>query len=690
MAQACRKKIMFVIPSLAGGGAEKVIVLILRHLDRTRFEPIVVVFSAVNDYKEDIPPDVRIISLNKKNRFDNLRLVPALSSVIRAERPDLICSFLYYANYISVLARKISGLDIPLVFTEHANLSERTKKPRLLSLTMMLVKKLYPSADCIVSVSKGVKDDLVANFGILQERSFIIHNPIEIDRIQVLTKEEVEHPWFKERRPVIIACGRLTAQKNYPLLLRAFNIASKEITDLRLIILGEGLLKQELIAYAEELGISDKVAFMGFQKNPFKYIARAKVLVLSSLYEGFGNVLAETMACGTAAISTRCPSGPDEIITDGVNGILVPVDDDVGMADAILRLLKDENLRMRIAKAGRKRARDFMAEKIVKKYEELFELFTRDQRKEESRVTLTGRKNKRVIIGPNFFIVGAAKSGTTSLAENLRQHPQVFFSSFKEPSYFVKDAGYKDFNEYTALFQKAGDAIAIGEASTGYLFDKSAPYAIKEHFPEAKIIIILRNPVDMAFSYWNYMRTIGNESKSFEEAISEGERAYRKTDYFKKKCINWWASYLYLERALYSQQVRRYVDVFGKGRVKIYIFEEFIKNLKDSYRDLFLFLGVDGFFTPNFRISNEGGEVRFRFLKNIINSRHPMLKQFFPAAMRERMRMFLLGLNTMKSKKVKMNPDTRQRLDSFFEEDIRNIETLIERRINAWKKNGLD
>ncbi|MCR4288476.1 MAG: sulfotransferase, partial [Deltaproteobacteria bacterium] len=183
---------------------------------------------------------------------------------------------------------------------------------------------------------------------------------------------------------------------------------------------------------------------------------------------------------------------------------------------------------------------------------------------------MIGRKDKKGIREPNFFIVGAAKCGTTSLADNLKQHPQIFISPRKEPFYFVKDAriGYKDFNEYMALFKNAGDAIAIGEASTGYLFEESAPYEIKKHFPDAKIIVILRNPVDMAYSHWRHMCVVGNEAKTFEEAISERERKYRKTENFKRKVVDWWATYLYLERALYYNQIKRYFDVFGRDRVR--------------------------------------------------------------------------------------------------------------------------
>lgn len=379
MVQFCRKKIMFIIPSLAGGGAEKVLVMILRYLDRERFEPVVVMFGVINDYKEDIPAGIRIISLNKRSRFDNLLLVPSLFSVIRDERPGLICSFLYYANFISVLARKISGLDIPLICTEHSILSEALKQARFLDLTRVLIKKLYPSADCVVSVSKGVKDDLVSNFGILEGRTFIIHNPVEFERVQLLGKEELKHPWFEEDIPVIVACGRLTVAKNYSLLLRAIALVSKS-TPVRLVILGDGELRDELKSLAEKLGIQGNAMFLGFQVNPFKFMSQASVFVLSSSFEGFGNVIIEAMACGTPVVSTSCPSGPVEIISNLVNGILTPVDSEKEMADSILSVLSDRRLREKLITEGRKRAEEFDIKRTINVYEDLFESLTGGKR----------------------------------------------------------------------------------------------------------------------------------------------------------------------------------------------------------------------------------------------------------------------------------------------------------------------
>ncbi len=286
---------------------------------------------------------------------------------------------------------------------------------------------------------------------------------------------------------------------------------------------------------------------------------------------------------------------------------------------------------------------------------------------------------------PNFFIVGAAKSGTTSLADNLKQHPGVFISPVKEPFYFVSDYGLKDFDSYLSLFEKAGGAKAIGEASTGYLFDGSAASSIKKAFPDSRIIIILRNPADMAFSHWRFMQITGSESMGFTEAVSDKERHYRKTEEFKRKARNWWASYLYLERAMYSEQVKRYLDAFGKDRVRVYVFEEFVRDIKGSYKDVFSFLGVDKDFTPDLKVSNEGGEVRSRFLRSIINDEYPLLKRVFPYALRNNLRSLFFGLNTKRGKKAQLSPKTRAWLNEFFKDDIKELERLLGREIEAWR-----
>lgn len=372
-----RKKVIFITPSLYGGGAERVLVLLLRHLDRSRFQPIVVLFEPENDYKEDIPEDVNIVSLESRGMADSARLIIYLSQFLKKEAPDIICTSIYRVKPLSLvtaLAIKLSRVKARVFLTEHGNLSWCMKTAKLASLRGLLIRNkfLYPEKDNVICVSRGLRDDLVKNWGVVPESASVIYNPVEIDRIQVLAKEEVDHHWFQERRSVIIACGRLDRQKDYPLLLRVFASVLKEARDLRLVILGDGSLRKELIEYTEMLGISGKVAFLGFQKNPFKYIARAKALVLSSVMEGFPMVLIEAMACGTPVISTRCESGPEELITDGVDGLLTPVGDEDALGNAIHRLLRDEPFRIRLAEAGRRRVEDFRSDKVTAEYERMF------------------------------------------------------------------------------------------------------------------------------------------------------------------------------------------------------------------------------------------------------------------------------------------------------------------------------
>lgn len=373
-----KKKILFVIPALRGGGVERVLVVLLRHFDRSLFEPVLIVFETLDEFPGELPEDVRIVALDavdKRGAIGNIRLIMALARNIKREAPDIICSFMEYTNHLTSLAKRIACSHAPLYLTYHSDMSQYYRPGRLRSARLIkwiLRHIIYPKATKVVCVSKGVMDDLVNNWRLPRTKAIVIHNPIEIDRIKNMVLESVDHPWFRQDIPIIVACGRLAQEKNYPLLLRAFAMVNKEKTVCRLAILGQGPLKDELQSYAETLGVADSVEFMGFQKNPFKYIACSKFLVLSSDWEGFPMVIIEAMSCGTPVISTRCPSGPDESITDGLNGLLVPVDDDDALAHAMIRLLKDELLRQRLIAGGRVRAEDFNVQKIVKAYEALF------------------------------------------------------------------------------------------------------------------------------------------------------------------------------------------------------------------------------------------------------------------------------------------------------------------------------
>lgn len=373
-----RLKICFLTPSLYGGGAERVLVILLRHLDRRRFDPCVVMFEPKNDYPDEIPDDVRIILIRSKGLITAPMVVARLAMLLKRERPDIVLTSLYRVHYLSLvtaLARRLSGTSARFVLTEHGNLSWCMATAKLKGLRSRIIRSryLYPETDTIVCVSKGLQDDLTQQWNVLSSRTMVIHNPVELDRIHTMMIEAIDHPWFLQQKRVFVACGRMDPQKNYKLLLKAFCIAQGRETDIKLMVLGEGPLRKELVDMAESLGLSDAIAFPGFVKNPFKFIARAHALVLSSDMEGFPMVLIEAMACSTPVISTRCPSGPDEIVRDGENGLLVPVGDAVALADAIIKLSRDVEMRARIAIAGWKSVEKLSASLVAREYEKLFE-----------------------------------------------------------------------------------------------------------------------------------------------------------------------------------------------------------------------------------------------------------------------------------------------------------------------------
>jgi glycosyltransferase involved in cell wall biosynthesis len=199
----------------------------------------------------------------------------------------------------------------------------------------MAMRVLYPSADAVVAVSAGVADGLASRAGLRRDRITVIHNPIVTPEIAEKAAAGLDHPWFAPgQSPVFLAAGRLTVQKDYPTLLRAF-AQLRQRRAARLVILGVGELRDELAAQVSSLGLAADVEFAGFQENPFAFMRRAAAFVLSSAWEGFGNVLVEALACGTQVVSTDCPSGPAEILDGGRFGHLVQVGDASALAAAM-------------------------------------------------------------------------------------------------------------------------------------------------------------------------------------------------------------------------------------------------------------------------------------------------------------------------------------------------------------------
>jgi glycosyltransferase involved in cell wall biosynthesis len=367
-----RIKVLFVIPSLACGGAERVMLLLLRYLNRERYDPLLLTLGEENDFPGELAPDVRAVCLRKRSRWTFVQLCRGVARTLRQERPQLLVSFLTYANWISVIAAGWSRIGVRVILSERSPLRQNLKSHGYYPLRVLLTRQLHPRADGLIAVSRGVRDELVSHFGVAAEKCFALPNPVEIERIGTLANEPIEPPLFADDWPIVVSCGRLVPVKNLPLLLRA--IADiRERRPAHLVILGDGPERLRLEKLAGHLRVSEQVRFLGFQRNPFKYMAASTVLVLSSDCEGFGLVIPEAMACGTPVIASDCPFGPSEILTDGRDGFLFPSGDPQALAELLVKLLGDAALRQRLALAARQTVQRYEAKRVVQEYESVFE-----------------------------------------------------------------------------------------------------------------------------------------------------------------------------------------------------------------------------------------------------------------------------------------------------------------------------
>lgn len=332
-----RRHIAIYVPSLRGGGAERIMVILANGMAARGHRVDLVLTQAIGPYLPDVADNVRIVDLKRGRVLTSL--LP-LTRYLRRERPEAMLSALNHANIIAILARKLARSRTRLVVSERNSLSARSDG--LVGRAIRtLMRRLYPSADGVVCISKGLEAEVHDLLGVPQSKLSTIHNPLDIDKVRHRAGAPADHPWLTDRiAPVILAAGRLTRQKDYPTLLDAFARLRKD-RDARLIILGQGEEEAQLKALAGKLGIADDVSFAGFRDNPFAFMARCDLYVMSSAWEGFGNVLVEAMACGARVVSTDCPSGPNEILEGGRWGRLVPVGDAEALANAMAAALDD-------------------------------------------------------------------------------------------------------------------------------------------------------------------------------------------------------------------------------------------------------------------------------------------------------------------------------------------------------------
>jgi glycosyltransferase involved in cell wall biosynthesis len=333
-----RPRLAFFLPSLGGGGAERVMVTLANYCVKQGFPTEMIVVKETTTYLNEVDPAIPVEFLRPKRR---IQITPRLARIMRAKRFDAMLSS--PRNFPPLLVKQMCFLPTRVVIREASTNSvalKQVKRPfKELVAIRLGYRFLYPSADAVVAPSRGVAGSLLQLSPIPTQKVRVIYNPVVSPELYEKADAPVEHPWFQPHQPpVVLAAGRLVALKGYDTLLRAFARVRQE-TPARLVILGEGPERPNLERLASELGVAADVDMPGFDPNPFRYMKRAGVFVLSSRYEGLPNVLIQALACGCPVVSTDCPSGPSEILDGGRYGVLVPVDDVEAMAGAIVRAL---------------------------------------------------------------------------------------------------------------------------------------------------------------------------------------------------------------------------------------------------------------------------------------------------------------------------------------------------------------
>jgi len=321
---------------LYGGGAERVMVNLMHSFVEQGLKVDLVMNTVDGPYMNQVPPEVRIVDLKAPRMLSGF---PKLASYLRKEKPTVLLSGLHYNNEIALWAKALALGSTKVIVTEHNTLSIHAQNRSTDSWSPLLAKFFYPWADGIVAVSQGVAKDLAGVTGLPIEDIKVIYNPIINSQMLANSEEPLDHPWFKPGEPpVILGVGRLEPQKDFPTLIQTF-AKVREVRPAKLMILGSGRERERLNSLVQELGLMEDVCIVGFTKNPYPYIKHSAVYVLSSAWEGFGNVIVEALALGTPVVSTDCPSGPQEILAGGKYGELVSVGDTEAMAQAILKVL---------------------------------------------------------------------------------------------------------------------------------------------------------------------------------------------------------------------------------------------------------------------------------------------------------------------------------------------------------------
>jgi glycosyltransferase involved in cell wall biosynthesis len=355
-------RIALFLPLLGVGGAERVFFRLARGFAQRGHEVDLVLANATGPLRGEVPAEANLINLGASRV---LWSIPRLARYLRERRPHALLATIAHANLAAIAAKRLARVSTLVAIREAStSKAERRSGSSLKCATVDLLRsRYYVKADVIIANSHGAAESLQKHNRLPSEKIRVVYNPVVSPELLHLAEQPLAHPWFADAtHPVVLGAGRLTREKDFSTLLRAFALVRRE-RPMRLVIVGDGEERARLCALAQQLGVNQEVLLVGFDPNPYRYMRRASVFVLSSRWEGLPNVLIEAMACGTPVVSTDCPSGPREILEDGKWGILVPVGDPDKLAEAIIDTLDNPP-----AYDPAVRAADFSVERAVENY----------------------------------------------------------------------------------------------------------------------------------------------------------------------------------------------------------------------------------------------------------------------------------------------------------------------------------